>query len=441
MFEIMCVFHKFITYSILTSTQELTGAHTLFAIQITDNGTSVTASLWPLMSRKAVYYGKNCGCTLLPYTILPAIVPPHPYCTEVSTSSYVSQKYWPYSDTLDPHALTKHNIDVAQLSKVIDSQFPLESAATNEDSVKTYGIGIIYKGDFIYEKYGRNTTSSTPLAGWSVTKSLTSTLAGIRVLQGKMSLDDPVSLHSNTNTTIARAIEMNTEIEWEEYYTSESDVTKMLLINGDTFGYIKQKITNSKNGSNEHAWKYNSGNTNLVTGALRESFGNISDYWGFPRKYLFDPLGMKSAVIEMDNAGTFVGSSYAFATLRDWARYGLLYRNDGVWVDEDGKVERILPEGWVEYSRTPASGSRGFYGAGFWVSGRTFESDFDKEKWGWHVVLPEGSFYAHGFEQQTILIVPSLDLVVVRFGVTKVGSNWNHQAFYGDLIKCFSPKL
>jgi CubicO group peptidase (beta-lactamase class C family) len=91
--------------------------------------------------------------------------------------------------------------------------------------------------------------------------------------------------------------------------------------------------------------------------------GAEADYQLFPRRALFEPLGMTSAVIEPDAAGTFVGSSLMFATARDWARFGLLFLQDGTW---EGR--RLLPEGWVTFSVTPAPAAPdGVYGAHFWL--------------------------------------------------------------------------
>ena len=109
-------------------------------------------------------------------------------------------------------------------------------------------------------------------------------------------------------------------------------------------------------------WRYSSGTTNLIAGAMRRVVG-AADYAAFPRRGLFDRLGMHSAVLETDAQGNFIGSSFMWATARDWARHGQLYLDDGVW-----EGERILPQGWVTYSRTPAPAAPDErYGAHFWL--------------------------------------------------------------------------
>ena len=135
---------------------------------------------------------------------------------------------------------------------------------------------------------------------------------------------------------------------------------------------------------------------------------------------------MLSLVMEPDPSGTFVGSSYMFATPRDWARFGLLYINDGVW-----EGERILPEGWVEYSSTPTPKSpRGMYGAQFWLNAGSPGNPDDRS----FPDVPADAYYANGFDGQIVFIIPSKDLVVVRLGLTQ-GSNFSFNEFVGDVVR------
>ena len=112
-------------------------------------------------------------------------------------------------------------------------------------------------------------------------------------------------------------------------------------------------------------WYYSSGTANIVARIVRQTVENEYEYYyQFIYEKLFDKIGMYSAILEPDSSGTFVGSSYAHATPRDWARFGQLYLQDGVW-----EGERILPEGWVTYTTTPTPGApKGEYGAHFWLN-------------------------------------------------------------------------
>jgi CubicO group peptidase (beta-lactamase class C family) len=118
---------------------------------------------------------------------------------------------------------------------------------------------------------------------------------------------------------------------------------------------------------------------------------------------------MRSALVESDASGTLVGSSFSYATARDWARFGYLYLRDGVW-----ERERILPEGWVDYSRTPTpTAPLGNYGAHFWLNAGIPERDVASPR----PAIPSDAFYASGFEGQVVVVIPSHDLVVVRLGL------------------------
>ena len=133
---------------------------------------------------------------------------------------------------------------------------------------------------------------------------------------------------------------------------------------------------------------------------------------------------MEHPFLESDSAGTFVGSSFMYATARDWARFGQLYLQDGMWGSE-----RLLPEGWVEYSTTPTSVSEEYgYGSHFWLE---IPKEYKSLE---NVTLPEGSFHAIGHEGQFITIVPSHDLVIVRLGRTRYPNAWEHDLFVDRII-------
>jgi CubicO group peptidase (beta-lactamase class C family) len=134
--------------------------------------------------------------------------------------------------------------------------------------------------------------------------------------------------------------------------------------------------------------------------------------------------------MEVDASGTFIGSSFMYATARDWAHFGMLYLQDGVW-----KGERILPEGWAAYSAKPAPAApKGAYGAHFWTNGPTGAPDRERP----FPRLPADAFYASGYEGQYIVIIPSRGLVVVRLGLTKDSRAWSMEAFVSDILDAIS---
>jgi CubicO group peptidase (beta-lactamase class C family) len=147
----------------------------------------------------------------------------------------------------------------------------------------------------------------------------------------------------------------------------------------------------------EH-FSYSSGTTNIICRALRDLIGGPTEMLSFMRTRLFEPLGMSSVTPRFDTSGTFIGSSFLLATAEDFARFGYLYLRDGCW---DGK--RYLPEGWVDYARTPSyADKKDGYGAHWWL-----EPDSPR-------------FRASGYDGQRILIDPVNDLVAVRCGRTGV---------------------
>jgi CubicO group peptidase (beta-lactamase class C family) len=166
---------------------------------------------------------------------------------------------------------------------------------------------------------------------------------------------------------------------------------------------------------------YSSGTTNIVSRCLAEGLGARGAHFeAFMRARLFEPLGMCSATPKFDDAGTFIGSSFCFASARDFARFGLLYLRDGVW---EGR--RLLPEGWVDYARTPTfqqpgAEADGRYGAHWWLD-----------------IGGPGSFSANGYDGQFTVCVPDLDLVFVRHGATPLEKKDALKAWIGEVIGCF----
>jgi hypothetical protein len=163
-------------------------------------------------------------------------------------------------------------------------------------------------------------------------------------------------------------------------------------------------------------WSYSSGTTNILQEIIRRQFASLAEYRAFPHQRLFQKIGMNSAVLEPDASGTYVGSSFMYATARDWAKFGQLYLQDGVW-----QGERLLPEGWVKYSSTETPHSGGLYAAQFWID------HADK-------TFPQDAFMALGFEGQSVTIIPSKQLVIVRLGCTPDERSFNRSAFVKSVL-------
>jgi CubicO group peptidase (beta-lactamase class C family) len=219
---------------------------------------------------------------------------------------------------------------------------------------------------------------------------------------------------------------MSSGLAFDESYDDPlGDVTEMLFVKNDMAKFAAMKPLLHPPGT---YWAYSSGTSVLLAAILRETFAGEDDYLRYPRERLFAPLGMRSAVLETDASGTFVGSSLLYASARDFARLGLLFLHDGVW-----RGERLLPEGWVAYTLTPAKAAPDdSYGAQMWL--KLPESDGYGEP-----PMPDDAFYFLGHDQQIVAIVPSRDLVIVRLGLTQAGGDWDHARDLAPVVQAFSP--
>jgi CubicO group peptidase (beta-lactamase class C family) len=198
----------------------------------------------------------------------------------------------------------------------------------------------------------------------------------------------------------------------------------MFIKSDDKGGYAMSRKLAHKPGT---FFQYSSGSTNIISKIIRLTVGD-SLYHRLPHEKLFYKIGMTRAIMEPDASGTFVASSYSFASARDWARFGLLYLNDGVW-----NGERILPEGWVKYSVTPApAAGLGRYGAHWWLNAGE-AGDPSRRK---YPALPADTYWADGFEEQYVMVIPSRHLVIVRLGVSHHG--FDIEKLAGNVIEAVS---
>ena len=233
-------------------------------------------------------------------------------------------------------------------------------------------------------------------------KSFTNALIGIMSGDGLVDIDAPVDIpewqgDGRKAITLRNLMQMQSGLEWNEDYGNRSDVNLMLHVEEDMGLYALSKPLEYEPGTH---WYYSSGSTNIVMRWLRGKFASDKEFLGYVRERLFAPLGIRNAVFETDMSGTPVGSSYLYVTAMDYARFGQMFLDDGRVGDR-----RILPEGWVEYSVSPASDSRGEYGAFFWLN-----------LGGRYPDAPTDTFACVGHDGQQIFIIPSKELVVVVLG-------------------------
>lgn len=208
---------------------------------------------------------------------------------------------------------------------------------------------------------------------------------------------------------------MNSGLEWVEDYASISDVTKMLFQEENMPMVQLEKILKAEPGEN---WIYSSGSTNLLCGFIREQFESHQEYLDFWYEEIIDKIGMNSMTIEADLQGNYVGSSYGWATARDWAKFGILYLSNGKCNGQE-----LFSESWVNYTAKPVKGSNEEYGAHFWLNaGAKYPR------------VPRDMFSCNGFQGQYVFIIPSKDLVVVRFGLTEYPI-FDIDGFLGSIVE------
>ena len=312
----------------------------------------------------------------------------------------------------------------AAMDTVLDDAF---AEPDSSHSRRTRAVVVMQHGAIVAERYADGFGPETPFIGWSMTKSVMNALLGIAVGKGLLQVDVPAPLHAwqasgdpRSRITISDLLHMSSGLRFDERQGDpSSDVLRMLFRESDMAAFASSKLLTTSPGSH---WQYSSGTTVILSRVLREALGD-STYWRFPKTVLFDPLGMTHALLETDASGTFVASSYMYATAREWGRFGRLYLQDGVW-----QGRRILPAGWVDFSRTPARAAPGgIYGAHFWLS-------TPSEYRGPPASLPAGVFHAVGHEGQFVTIVPSRDVVIVRLGRTRRASAWSHDRFVAAVL-------
>ena len=375
-------------------------------ITFTEDSTVSATLLWK--TSKAIFR-KGLGCTLLAKTSESEVrsqhinLPDRPHMDQDTIE-------WPMGNLVNDSIPSGIKNDV--LSKSLDDAFIERDPAK---PLNTLAIVAVYDGKIIAERYADGVNRDSRLMGWSMTKSITNSLVGILVNEGKLNVDAPVPLNDwkdddRKNITLNNLLQASSGLEWSEsYFLPTSTFHQMFIQSDDKAAYARTMALKDKPG--EH-FVYSSGTTLILSGLVRQTVGD-EYYYKFPYEKLFYKIGMDHAILEPDASGTFVGSSYCYASARDWARFGLLYVNDGVW-----NGERILPEGWVKYTSTPAvSAEIGEYGAQWWLNAGA-KNDTNRRK---YPLIPHDAYWADGFEEQYVMVIPSKKLVVARLGVSHHG--------------------
>jgi len=324
---------------------------------------------------------------------------------------------WPDGDRL-PKGPLPANIDAALLDAAVEAAFSDEKYAPH----KTLGVVVVYDDQIVAERYAPTWDMHTQYRSWSSAKSVTNALVGILVGQGKRDVHAPPPIpewqtahHPNAGITLEHLLHM------ESGLTTEGRGGSYLYFGGiDTGAEVAASVPDVPPGTR---WEYSNYDTLLIVRAIKSVIADDEAFLTFPRRVLLNKIGMRDTFPEIDPYGNFILSSQMWTTARDLARFGLLYLHDGVW-----NGERILPEGWVDYTVQKApmrmqetERTRG-YGAQFWLLG-------DDPR------VPAGTYTTSGARGQLSTIVPSHNLVITRTGLDPAGSNWDQAELVADVVK------
>ena len=324
--------------------------------EINWNDKSVTSEF--LWGKSTAIYKEGVGCVLIkevPEEEVAKIKIPEVEVVPANPDTIA----WPMGDLLNdtiPAGINMEKLNWAVDNAINGVEPPRKGA---------FAVAVVYKGQLVAEKYSDGHTAEDKYLSWSMAKSFINAMTGIMVKKDLLDINEPMDIAAwqndeRKNITVNNLLHMNSGLDWNEDYGNNSDVNIMLHKVADMGAYAMNKPAIVKPDS---VWYYSSGSTNIVSRYIRQTLGDDNVYYQFPRKELFNKIGMTSAVFEIDASGTFVGSSYIYASMRDYARFGLLYLNRGNWLGE-----QILPEGWVDFTTQASNGSDGLYGAFFYLN-------------------------------------------------------------------------
>ncbi|OZG75259.1 hypothetical protein BTA51_02420 [Hahella sp. CCB-MM4] len=284
----------------------------------------------------------------------------------------------------------------------IDSSISLdaffeEPKADYSERYNTFAVVVAHNGEIVAEQYDNKHSKDTRMLSWSMAKTVTGLLAGVMDQQAMITKYDTVDTGEHV-VTVDNLMRMSSGLQWNE--TSDngsSDLGNMWYLNSDSAAYAKNKPVTYKAGSEFH---YSTGTTQILSEYLGQKMGgNLQSIYDFYQTQLFTPLGINNAIIEHDEAGTFRGGARVFLTPHDWIKMGQLIINKGVW---NGK--QLISEQWIEEMKSP--GVSNYYGGQLWLNDMGI----------WVLDLPKDTISLRGHRGQYLVVIPSKNIVVARFG-------------------------
>ncbi|MCQ0033455.1 class C beta-lactamase-related serine hydrolase [Burkholderia glumae] len=372
-----------------------------------DTATASAAGLG-LLRKTVALYRPGLGCTVSPATDLDAL-----------RAQGQGLGLPAASDPETPGAA-----EPPALAKVLDRAL----AEPGPKSLRnTLAVVVRQHGAIVGERYAPGVGTETPLLGWSMTKTVTGLLAGTLVADGKLSLDQTDLMPEwsapddpRRSIQLRNLLQWNSGLDYHEGYLPGSDTTTMLYQSADMAHFVASRPLAQPPG---HQVDYQSGGSVLVANiAARALSSRPLAIVPFARARLFAPLGIHTAMLEPDAAGTLVGGSYMLASARDWSKIGQLILQHGEW-----RGRRIVDADWIRFMSTPQTAlGDSQHGAHLWLNaGLAGERRFPS--------LPEDLTMLDGFNYQLVVIVPSCQAVITRLGAT-VDRSWNTETFVHDVM-------
>ena len=331
-------------------------------------------------------------------------------------------------------------VDVPALQEVIRAAF---EGAGNPQAANTRAVAVIHKGRALVLQTAPGFERETPQHGWSMTKTVLGMLSYKLAHETGLSFDTPVvdafkirpepgwvsdwRSDARKSITVADLMYMRDGLASQEEYNPWGSVPRMLWGSTDAPAFAAAVLPEVPPGQR---WRYLSQTANLLAAVDRGQLATNAAYWAYPAKALFEPIGARTAVLETDRAGNWVGSSYLWASVGDWARLGQLMLQDGRWGEQ-----QVLPPGWLAFASTPstAQGEGRAYGAQTWRYGDPQEGRCKS-----HGVPPD-TLAMGGHWGQVVAMVPSRDAVIVRLGWTFRGGQFDSCALIASVLKTLPP--